>query len=278
MEQSRPSTGMNRLRLALLGLAALVAIFLGWTFMREPAKAPESAAARIDERPTTPQDVAAMRRAIERSVAGAPDYAGFFDRLKTAFPAEYEGFVTRAAERAAATGEMPSADALLIEGARSLRRSHGILAAKADGPALDRFFQAKRAVLEALAGKNEALCVDFLYGGGAGDFAPFSRDHRGLFAAMANAGLDAINDGQAKRMEREAPKDEDFRTLENALSAQGVSNAAIGALLDGKAPNPPLDDSEMCEAGQIYLRTLAALPDAARRRIYGFAVELMAHS
>ncbi len=269
---------MNRLRLALLGLAALVATFLGWTFLRAPGGAPGAASARIEERRATPVEIAAMRQAVERGVADASDYAGFFDRFRTAFPADYNGFITRTAERAAAAGKTPGSDALLIEAARTLRRSHGILAARADGPALDRFFQAKRAVLEALAGRNEALCVDFLYGGGTGDFAAFSRDHRDVFATMANAGLDAINDGQVKRMEREAPRDEDFRTLENALRAQGVSNAAIGALLDGKAPVPPLDDSEMCDAGRIYLRTLAALPDAARLRIYGFAVELMAHS
>jgi len=267
---------MNTLRLALLSLAALVAIFLGWTYLRQPATSPDAGLQR--ERRTSPQEVAAMRRAIERSVAGATDYAGFFERLKTAFPTEYEGFVTRAAERAAVAGETPNADALMIEAARELRSSHGVLAAKAEGPALDHFFEAKRAMLDALAAKDQALCVDFLYGGGNGDFAAFSRDHRGLFAAMANAGLDAINDGQAKRVERDAPNDEDFHTLENALRAQGVSNAAIGALLDGKAPNPPLDDSEMCQAGQIFLQTLAALPEAARRRIYGFAVELMAHS
>ncbi|MGO9674073.1 MAG: hypothetical protein ACLPSF_07900 [Methylocella sp.] len=274
-ELSQPA-GMNTLRLALLSLAALVAIFLGWTYLHQPSNAPDAASTLA--RRTSPQEVAAMRRTIERGIAGATDYVGFFERLKTAFPAEYEGFLTRAAERAAAPGETPSADALMIEAARGLRSSHGILAAKADGPALDHYFEAKRAMLDALAAKDQVLCVDFLYGGGNGDFAAFSRDHRGLLAAMANAGLDAINDGQAKRVERDAPNDADFHTLENALRAQGVSNAAIGALLDGKAPNPPLDDGEMCQAGQIFLQTLAALPDAARRRIYGFAVELMAHS
>ena len=267
---------MHRLRLALLSLAALVAIFLGWTYLHERASGPDAAPTR--ERRTSPQEVAAMRRAIERNVAGAADYAGFFDRLKTAFPAEYEAFLTRAAERDAASGESSSVDALMIEAARALRQSRGILAAKADGPTLDRYFEAKRAMLDGLAAKDQALCVDFLYGGGNGDFASFSRDHRGLLAAMANAGLDAINDGQASRVERDAPNEEDFRTLENALRAQGVSNAAIGALLDGKAPNPPLEDGEMCQAGQIFLQTLAALPEAARRRIYGLAIELMAHS
>ena len=267
---------MHKLRLALLSLAALVAIYLGWTYLHQPANGLDAGSAR--ERRSSPQEVAAMRRAIERSVADAMDYARFFDRVKTAFPAEYEGFLTRAAERAAVAGATPSTDALMIEAARDLRRSHGILAAWADGPALDHYFEAKRAMLDALAAKNPALCVDFLAGGGNGDFASFSHDHRGLLAAMANAGLDAINDGQARRVERNAPNDADFRTLENALRAQGVSNAAIGALLDGKAPNPPLDDAEMCQAGQIFLQTLAALPEAARRRIYGFAVELMAHS
>lgn len=274
-ELSKPA-GMHTLRLALLGLAALVAIFLGWTYLHQPANAPDAAAAR--QRRTSPQEVAAMRRAIERSVAETTDYAGFLERVKTAFPAEYEGFLTRAAEHAAIAGDAPSADALMIAAARDLRSSHGVLAAKAEGPALDHYFEAKRAMLDALAAKNQALCVDFLYGGGNGDFASFSRDHRGLLAAMANAGLDAISDGQTRRVEREAPNDADFHSLENALRAQGVSNAAIGALLDGKAPNPPLDDSEMCQAGQIFLQTLAALPDAARWRIYGFAVELMAHS
>jgi hypothetical protein len=263
--------------MALLALAALVAIFLGWTYTRAP-RGPDGAPSRVEPRRATPQEVAAMRRAIERNVAGAPDYAGFFDRLRTAFPADYEGFAARAADRAAAIGETPSADALLIEAARTVRQSHGILAAEADGPALDRFFQARRAVIEELSRSNATLCIDFLYGGGAGDFASFSRDHRGLFAAMANAGLDAIADGQVKRTEREPPNDADFRTLENALRAQGVSNAAIAALLDGKLPNPPLEDGELCDAGRVYLQTLAALPDAARLRIYGFAVKLMAHS
>lgn len=264
---------MYTLRLALLGLAALVAIFLGWSWLYPPA--PKDGV----QRHVTPQEVAAQRSAIQRAIAGAPDYAGFFERFRTGYGPEYEGFLARAAERAAASGAPADADALMIEAARALRQSHGVLAARADGPALDRFFEARRAMLDALAAKDQALCVDFLYGGGGGGgFAAFSRGHRALLAAMANAGLDAVSDGEAKRVAREAPNDDDFRTLENALRAQGVSNAAIGALLDGKAPNPPLEDGEMCQAGLIFLQTLAALPDGPRQRIYSFAVALMAHS
>jgi hypothetical protein len=267
---------MNKLRLALLSLAAFIAIILGWTPLRGPMLA-HDLGAPTNERRASPQEFAAVRRAIERTIAAAPDYAGFFGRLKAAFPAEYEGFLTRSAERSAEAGETVNADALIIEAARGLRRSHGILAAEADGPALDRFFDARLTVLQAIAEKDKALCVDFLYGGG-GDFTAFSRDHRGLVAALTVAGLDAVHDGQAKRMRREAPTDADFQTLENALRAQGLSNGAIEALLDGKALNPPLGDDEMCQAGKTYLQTITSLPDAARRRIYSFAVELMARS
>jgi hypothetical protein len=273
---SKPA-GMHNLRLALLGLAALVALFLGWTVAHQSARPADPTSAGTNETRTSPQQVAAMRRIIERAVTNVTDYAGFFSQLRVMFPAEYDSFLTRAAERAAANGQAADADALTIEAARDLRRSHGVLAAKADGPVLDHYFATKRALLEALAAKSQTLCVDLLYGGN-GDFSAFSRDHRGLFANIIEAGLDAIRDGQANQVERDPPSDEDFRTLENALRAQGVSNAAIGALLDGRAPNPPLDDDEMCQAGQIFLQTLAVLPDAARRRIYAFAVELMAHS
>src|SRR5271166_1525069 len=180
------SSDMNKLRLALLSLAAFVAIILGWASLRNPAPAPDLGA-RTNERRASHQEVAAMRRAIERTIAGAPDYAGFFGQLKAAFPGEYEGFLARSAERSAEAGETANADALIIEAARGLRRSHGILAAEAGGPALDHYFDARLAVLQALAEKDRTLCVDFLYGGGGGDFTAFSRDHRSLVAALTVA-------------------------------------------------------------------------------------------
>ena len=48
------------------------------------------------------------------------------------------------------------------------------------------------------------------------------------------------------------------------------------AILDGKTPDPPIADDRMCTVGQIYLKTLATLPEPERLRIYGLAVELMA--
>lgn len=269
---------MHILRLALLGLAALVALFLGWTFWIEANRTPNAPSSKIAEPQTSPEAIAAARGAIEAELAAVPEYAGFLDRLKTKFPADYEAFLAKASRRSAVTGETQSADFLMIDAVRALRLSHGVLAAKAEQPALDHVFEMQLAMLRALAGKNQGLCVDFLYGGANGDFLDFSAANRSLVAAMASAGVDAISDGQINRIEREEPTAADFQRLEEDLRAKGLDTLEIEALLDGKTPNPPLDDARMCRAGAIYLETLAAMPEPLRMRIYGFAVELMARS
>ncbi len=268
---------MHFLRLALLGLAALVALVLGWTFWIEANRLGTAPASKIAETQVSPEAIAAARRAIESELAAVPEYAGFFDHLKTGFPAEYEAFLAKASQRTAG-GEGRSADFLMIDAVRALRLSHGVLAAKAQQPALDHVFEMQLAMLRALAEKNQGLCVDFLYGGANGDFLEFSAANRGLVAAMASAGLDAIRDGQINKIGREEPTAADFQTLEQALRDKGLDALEIEALLDGKTPDPPLDDARLCRAGAIYLETLAAMPEPLRMRIYGFAVELMARS
>jgi hypothetical protein len=62
------------------------------------------------------------------------------------------------------------------------------------------------------------------------------------------------------------------------LRAKGLDTPEIEALLDGKAGDPPIGDAKMCRAGQVYLETLAAMPEPTRLRIYSLAVELMARS
>ena len=81
-----------------------------------------------------------------------------------------------------------------------------------------------------------------------------------------------------EEIERTAPTEADFKALKSALVAKGLDKVEIDALLDGKMPDPPLADARMCAAGQTYLETLRALPEAARLRIYGLAMELMARS
>jgi hypothetical protein len=132
--------------------------------------------------------------------------------------------------------------------------------------------------LKALGDTDPHLCVDFLYGGATQSYFDFSMSHRPLVAAMAVAGLDAIIDGQAKKVARQAPTDADFQKLEQALTAKGLSKSEIGVLIDGKTPDPPIADARMCLAEQIHFGVLKSLPDDLRSRIYGLAVELMART
>jgi hypothetical protein len=92
------------------------------------------------------------------------------------------------------------------------------------------------------------------------------------------AEVEAIADGQAERIDREAPTRADLRELEDGLRAKGLETDEVEAVLDGKTPDPPIDDERFCRAGRIYLDVLAGLSEPARMRLYGLAVELMARS
>jgi hypothetical protein len=276
---------VNILRLVLLGLAALAAIVAGAALLQKAIRRDTSSKpliATASTRPgkawTSPDEIDTAQRAFKEKLKAAPEYAAFFDRLKTVFPSEYESFLAAFAERSAASGETASADLLMAEAVRSLRLSRGILAAKAGPQALEHIFELHIAVLRALAAKDPRLCVDFLYGGESSGFFEFSAQNRGLVAALAIAGIDAIHDGEIQRIERPAPTGMDFDALEKALRAKGLDTPEIEALLDGKASDPPIGAAKMCRAGQVYLETLAAMPESTRLRIYGLAVELMARS
>lgn len=278
---------IDDLRLALLGLAAIASLILGWSLIQQALKTEQPAPAKIVNTPApkpdqpSASDLAAradMRQKIEAQLAQSPEYMRFFDRLKLVFPSEYETIMDTFAKRAASAGETDDIDAMMSEAVRSLRLSHGILAAKANGPALQKIFDMQLTMMRALATKDQRLCVDFLYGGASRGFFSFSSDNRALVSDMALAGLDAITDGQANKIERAAPSETDFQGLEKALRDQGLNTAEIEALLDGKSADQPIQDARMCHVGQIYLETLSGLPEAARFRLYGLAVELMARS
>jgi hypothetical protein len=269
---------MPNLRLSLLALAALVALFLSWSyfFARQPGPPPEAVGVGSGQK-ASPQAAAAVRRLLDTDFVTTAEFAPFFERFKTAFPAEYETSLAAFSQRAASAGEIGSPDLLVSEATRALRQSRGILAAKAGGPALDHIFEVQLAILRALASANPRLCANYLFGGESADFLKFSASHRELVATMAMAGLDAIKDGEINRIERAEPAAQDFQALEEGLRAKGLATSEIEALLDGKS-DPALDDARMCRAGGIYLETLAALSEEPRRRIYGLAVELMARS
>ena len=274
---------MKQLRLVLLGLAACLVLLLGGRLIYDasrptgpliPEIQAENKPDKTQPQSTLPPEQAVVRAALERDIAGLPDYARFFDRLKLTLPGEYETIFNGFAARA----ERPNADVMVAETVKSLRQSRGIMAAKSTGASLDRIFEMQAKVAKALSVNDTRLCVDFLYGGASEGFHAFSAKNRGLVADMALAGMDAIVEGGQAKIERKPPSDADFALLEKALLDKGLEKAEIDALLDGKTPDPPIESTRMCTAGQIYLETLRNLPDAERSRIYGLAVELMARS
>ena len=270
--------GVDLLRLVLLSLAAVIAITLGIDLLFEANTPNDTAAPSTAVASVAPYEpLRASRQKIMTQIDEAPDYARFFDRMKTVLPIEYDAVLDKFAKQARAGADV-NIDSLVSEAVRDIRLSSGILAAKADGPALAHIFDMQLQMMQALAGKDPRLCVDFLYGGASEAFFQFSAQNRRLVADMAIAGLDAIDNGRASQIERPPPSDADFSELETAMKAQGLNSAEIAAILDGKTPDPPIADERMCTVGQIYLKTLATLPEPERLRIYGLAVELMARS
>jgi hypothetical protein len=282
---------MNKLPFLLLGLGGSVALAAGAAMLvlaldpgareiRRPS-AVEPAPATAPPLPLSPVRLearAAARKAIEAHLAQTPEYQRFFDRLRLTLPSQYDTTLNGFADRLVVTGKEQSVDVYLSEAVRDLRQARGALAAKADGAPLARIFEMQLAMLDALAKTDQRLCVDFLYGGASEAFYQFSANNRQLASDMAVAGLEAIVDGQAKKNERQTPTDADFALLEKAMAAKGLSQAEIVALLDGKTPDPPLEDERLCRAGRVYLEMLKTLPEPVRLRIYALAVELMARS
>jgi len=261
-------------KILALAAAALVAIGAGvgltWMALHPASRLADAGAASIDK--------GGARQQIETLIAATPDYARYFARLRETFTADYEAAIDDFAARLAQTKEEQSVDYYLSEAVRRVRTSHGALAAKAEPEPIARVFEKQLEVLQAVAREDKRMCVAFLYGATNLDFQRFASSRRQIVSDMALAGLEAIVSGQANKIERAAPTEADFRILENALTARGLGKAEIDALLDGKMPDPPLEDARMCGAGQTYFEVLKTLPEPARTKVYGLALELMARS
>ena len=270
-------SGMHFLRLVLVALAAITAGVMGWRLFETGSRHVPTILADSD--PTgRPADLSAAGSAAAAKIAAAPAYSRFFDRLKADLPADYRTILDGLTVRVDTGEDTLDVDRWISDAIRALRVSSGVLAARADGPALERVFAMQRMVLGTLAGEDKRLCVDFLYGGTSRGFDRFAAGHRALVTDFALANLDAIVSGRQTKAARGAPTDADFDGLEAALRDKGLSQPEIAAILDGRQPDPPIADQRLCEMGGIYLDTLAAQPEAARLRIYGLAAELMARS
>jgi hypothetical protein len=236
-----------------------------------PALPAASVASPVPSTPAAPPSIAAPQDRL----TDVPEFAAFFDRLKLDFPHDYIAIVRHLDQGGA---EATGANAAIWAALRDLEQSRGILAAQAAPPALDRFFEARSAVLDGLAPLDARQCADFLYGVTDAALADFTAAHRGLVATLADRTLEAIADGRDHPAERSTPTPADLDALAAGLAARGLSPAEVGFLMDGTAPDPPLADTRVCAIGRTYLDVLHGLPAEARQRIYGLAAELLARS
>jgi len=278
---------LQRVFMLLTGAVIALCLGLGLVMLAfSPAKDPErspTVAHRdggVDQTaaPAAAADLAQQRSAVEKIIADSPDYARFFARLRESFPADYEAAINGFASRRVNVEQPDGVDLYVSETVRQLRQARGAIASKADAALLGKVFDLQLDVLRAIGKQDLRMCVAFLYGATNQDFQRFASTRRPLVADMALAGLEAIVSGQEKKIDRPAPSEADFKVLEAALAKRGLTKVEIDALLDGKTPDPPLDDARMCAAGQTYLDVLRNLPEPVRLRIYGLAVELMARS
>ncbi len=293
---------MNALRIVLLVLALGVLATVGWRStshhaamlaapaseppklavlaqaMRSPAAPPPVSSLQLPA-PTpvsiakdpTAKDAISQAPAAKNPIAEVPEFSNFYGRLKQDFPHDYDDLVTRIRTD-------PSGDAAIWDALRGLQQSQGILAAQAGDTALDRFFDARSAMLEGLAPLNARQCVDFLYGVTDGSIADFTASHHGLVATLADRMIDVLADGRTHHIDRATPTPADLDALSAGLAARGLSPDEIGLLIDGTTPDPPLSDARICAIGRSYLDVLHGLPAEPRERIYGLAAELLARS
>ena len=273
-----PAFGLNGLRLVLAGLALLIGVLLAarGPSERGPVGRPAALARILPDISVSLGGDA--RPAIERSFGRAPAYADVFRRMQAEFAPDYDRIMRGFVEHASAVGRIESVDYYLSEMIKGLRQRRGILASRAAPDYLARVFDVQLKILDALAADNPRLCVDFLYGAVSPGFYDFAAGHRAMVADMALAAMDAVENGRGRKIERRPPSNGDFDLLEKELTTRGLSREEIDALLDGRAPDRPLGDKRMCEAGRAYIRAMQDLPEGARARIHGLAVELMARS
>ncbi|MDP2355655.1 MAG: hypothetical protein Q8M31_06290 [Beijerinckiaceae bacterium] len=274
---------MHILRVVLVIIAFVASVALGWEIFDaatrpEIASAPSASRARVAALAPADDLRPVARQAVEERLQLAQETSGFFNTMRRAFPQDFDRLVNTFAQRAVDGSKLDSPDIYLAEAVRAVRRTHGVLAAKADSLHLEKLFETQTRMLDALAKADPQMCVDFLYGKATERFYEFSARNRPLVVEMAQASLDAILDGRTSRVERRPPTDADFTQLETALLEKGLGRPEIEALLDGKAPEPPLPDAMLCRAGSVYLETLRDMPEDTRMRIYGLAVEVLART
>ena len=165
---------MTAVRIVFLALAVGVLGLLGWrsgsrnvapvapTRPTPPGLVALASAMRAPPGPTSAPvpalSTVSSSRSVSDPIGEVPEFAGFYGRLKVDFPRDYSAIL----DPLGRDGPMPPADAAIWDALRDLEQSKGILAAQAGPAALDRFFDARSALLAGLAPLDAHRCVDFL--------------------------------------------------------------------------------------------------------------------
>ncbi len=273
---------MRNLIIILGGAAAVIIAAVAWFALGRPqVSAPEPTLQVFPSGPQTTapsaEVVAGAKDKLDRALKLSLEFQPFFERMKSLYPADFERFVLAETQALAANPlNLASSDQLILDAVDALRKNRGAQAAKASPPAMDKVFEVQGKVLDALAAQDPRLCEHFLFGGDAPAFAEFSAKNRGLIAEMADAGMSAIADGEANKIERQPPADEDFNQLEKRLIEMKLDKNEMAALLDGQMPEMPFEPARACAFGKSYYSALHTLPDDARYSIYALALQNMA--
>ena len=267
--------GSGHLRFLLLLIALSLASAMGWAlFQGDPRLVGESGAPMFRRAiaPSPGEAISAERDRLKASVDATPELAGFVGRAAKAFPADWNRQADAFVLRAASAHELEKPEAVVADLLRVLRRDRGVVAAKADDAALARVFDAQSTLTGKLANIDKRLCADFILGQTSPAFYDALRSARPAFAELASATLAAIVEGAKAEVERGAPNDGDFSALEAELRRRGLGDTDIAVLLDGKMPDPPMEDGVLCDAGLVYYDAAKSIPTDARMRLYALAM------
>ena len=271
------------LRYLLLGLGLCVLATLGWRLTHGQTGRDVAAMPKITRTASVPSasgttQISEARRVVLTRMKDVPDFAAFYDALAAAYPRLYDGIVDANARRLAEAGVLGSAETLFWDALRMLQQSQGIMAARAGPELLTAFFDARLALLDALAPADPKLCADFLYGTTDASIDAFSATHHAIVASLAIRELAAIQAGHARSGDAAKPTSADIDLIASGMAERRLTPDEIAVLIDGKSADPPIPDARLCEMGRVYLSVLGSLPADVRQRVYGFAAELLARS
>ena len=271
---------MHILRIILLTVAMGASLFVGWRVTENARDA--SVAGVRGPTPATLHTASgpfmAARDAIAKTLSQSPEFAAYYASLEKNYPSDHARILDTFAERAVKSGRTETPDYYLTQAMRLLRHGRGIAATKASTPTLQHIFDEQLEAVRAMEAADPRICAEFLHGDATDGFFEFSQANRALIARLAQATLDAMLDGQQRKIDRDTPDDADLTALEGALQTNGLDKLQIEALLDAKTPDPPLSDSSMCQAGRVYLETLSTLPQDIKMRLYVLALSLQART